>query len=86
MILETAVALAIFRSCFDRLSTNGVSCGHPMGEALCEPFALSLSKGSQRFQTPTAVFRMIQRSGAGGGRSSPKMNDLESSQLTPMSK
>jgi hypothetical protein len=29
-----------------------------MGDALCEPFALSLSKGSQRFQTPTAVFRM----------------------------
>ena len=49
--LETAVALATFRSCFDRacpepveaLSTNGISWGHPMGEALCEPFALSPS-------------------------------------------
>ncbi|MGB7990321.1 MAG: hypothetical protein WCF44_13045 [Candidatus Methylophosphatis roskildensis] len=67
MNLETAVAPAKFRSCFDRacpelvegLSTNGISSGHPMGADLGKPFALSLSKGSQRFQTPTAVFRMI---------------------------
>ncbi len=38
MNLKTAVTHGKSRSCFDKLSTNGIFASHPAGEA---PFALS---------------------------------------------